>query len=206
MRCLFFLLISAIFLFFSCSNQNQDSEIFEEETLRAETERMANSFAWTLELEKGRLTEKKREEHISSSVKLSPISIVSSLPQKNIFPFIDNFGSLDVTALPKSLKSEIAAFCASLSKGENVDSFMAKGCLYSLALFYRDFSEKKYKNAPWIFGNVHYLGTNWEILVRFGEDFDVLLFWTNEDETWKIDQIKIRPKQKSDEKTEEAKQ
>ncbi len=162
--------------------------------MRSETERLASSFEWTTELEPARLTQKVQSENISSKVKLSPLAVVASISgedEKKVFPFIADFSSLDVSLLPDDLKKRANSFCSSLCKKENVDSFMAKDCLYSLALFYLD-SEKSFpKDEKWILGSPFIVEGGWEIPVRFGESFDVRLFWINENNSWKIDQIQI---------------
>lgn len=189
----FLLTISIIFI--SCSNQNQN-QVDEDDlgTLRYKTELLLKTFEWTEELEPKRLTEYKSVNGISSNMRITNLSLLSHSQNENaIYPIIQGFAPLDISLLPENLLSSAKDFCVLIAKNEDADSFMAKNCLYSLALFYSKKNDAEYKN--FLIGSPSINGTTYEIPVRFfgkKNNFDLDLFWIFEDNAWKVDQIRIR--------------
>ncbi|MBQ8014235.1 MAG: hypothetical protein IJ257_07590 [Treponema sp.] len=140
-RILFFLSFSS--LLFSCSNADTESAVAEEKiTLRSTADALYDSIIWTDAIEVDRLTTNVSSvQGISSRLNLTPLIVLAGQPDDSsrVFPSLKNFGSLDTSLIPQSLRTMLTSFSESISKYKEADSFMAKDCLYSLALFYTDF-------------------------------------------------------------------
>jgi len=149
------------FMSISCAKKNQVKNEKREKNLREQTNDLLESFSWSDELEPERITKKiNRYENISEKVKLTPLSIINNVDVPNeeesivktddfsflengdiddkryIAPFIDGFGYLDISNIPKDLLEIVKKFCISLEINEDVDNYMATDCIYSLGLFY----------------------------------------------------------------------
>ena len=132
-------------LFFSCSDMKELKKADEEDTLRALSETLSQEIPWTSQIEADRLTRNiKTSDGILKSIALTPVIVISSgdREQENpVYPYLEGFGSLDVSDIPLPIRSVLDSFCLSLSKDTDADSYMSKKGLYSLALFYKDLSE-----------------------------------------------------------------
>ncbi|MBQ4378878.1 MAG: hypothetical protein II821_06750 [Treponema sp.] len=166
-RLVFFILLTALSLpvLFSCSNANQAGEAFDEsDTLRFTAEKLYSATSWTEELETDRLTTGAGSvKGISSKLNLSPLIVAASVPSENsaVFPRLENFGSLDTSLIPSSLRTSLNSFCEAVSNNNDsaAETFFKKDSLYSLSLFYVDFkrifdeplgiSEYEKKLAEW---------------------------------------------------------
>ena len=142
------LFISSFFLallFVSCSNSTQETSSEEEiPTLRYTAKTLYDSTIWTEELEEKRLTSNiSAVPKVSSRINLSPLVLLAANTSDSdrVFPNLGSFGSLDTTLISKSLREMLTSFCDAVSKNNPADSFMAKDCVYSLALFYSDFNK-----------------------------------------------------------------
>lgn len=140
-----FSLLAVLFVlaFASCSNIQQMKRAEEEEqTLRELTADMAKKVPWTGALEGDRLTsEIGTKEGIGRGVSLSPLSVIAGGDESDIlpvYPFLKDFGSLDTTLLSEEIEQTLDGFCNALRHAENADTYMAKDCLYQLALLIRD--------------------------------------------------------------------
>ena len=150
-----FLLIAALpAAFLSCSNIGTElSAADDTPTLRYTADRLYDSTTWTEEVEVDRLTAKVSSvSGVSSKLNLSPLIVVASVPAEDsrIFPSLGSFGSLDTTLISESLREMLVSFAECVAGNRDADSFMAEESLFSLALFYADFSR--------IFGDCFGLG------------------------------------------------
>lgn len=140
-----FLFSLLTFTFLSCSNNDQENSVEDETpTLRYTANSLYESTIWTEAVELDRLTANiSAVPGVSPRINLSPLAVLASKESfsKKVFPVLGSFGSLDTTLISKPLREMLASFSDSVSKNKPADSFMAKDCLYSLALFYSDFNK-----------------------------------------------------------------
>lgn len=204
-----FLAISA------CSDLQQGKRSEDDvQTLRALAQTMAEAVPWTDELESERLTATVSvADGVDRHVSLSPLSFLAGSAARYappVYPFLEDFGSLDTTLIVPDVKTVLDGFCGAVCRAENADSFMARGCLYQLALFYRDGDLALPETSPdeesdeekpafsffdaYFYGQPYVTGETYEVPVRFvGEkrSMDVLVFLLKEDDVWKIDELRI---------------
>ena len=200
---------------FACSDLQQGKRGEDDaQTLRAVAQAMAESVPWTDELESDRLTATASvADGIDRHVSLSPLSFLAGSAARHtppVYPFLDDFGSLDTTLIVPDVKTVLDGFCGAVCRAENADSFMARGCLYQLALFYRDGDLALPEMSPdaetdekkpafsffdtYFYGQPYVTGETYEIPVRFvgkKRSMDVLVFLLKEDDAWKIDELRI---------------
>lgn len=154
----------SLFIFcslFSCSSSTEENYVDPDiVTLRYTADGLYKSTVWTEEVEPDRLTSNvSAVKGISSRVTLSPLVVLAckTSDSESIFPSLDGFGSLDTTLISSPLREMLTSFSDSISKNKDADSFMVQDCVYSLALFYRDFNrifsdcfelEKKLQENP----------------------------------------------------------
>lgn len=212
-------LFALVVAFASCSNMQQGKRLEDDEqTLRALTAELAESVPWTDELEGERLTATiTTADGIDRRVALSPLSFIAGTEQQDVapvYPFLEQFGSLDTTLITQEVKDVLNGFCTAINRAENADSFMASGCLYQLALFYRDARLEKPQSSDdgvatenadeetpaftffdsYFYGQPYVTGTMYEIPVRFvgkKRSLDVLIYLLKESNAWKIDELQI---------------
>lgn len=102
-RILFLFFILSVF--FSCSNSNV-SDISEiKENLFTKTNKEQSKNLWTRELESVRLVQKIDEDaKVLSTIKLTPEVInVSEIEFTDVYPFLDGFGSLNLSEIDENL-------------------------------------------------------------------------------------------------------
>lgn len=110
-----------------------------QETLRVISARRSDAALWTGELEKTRLSDP--VAHLSGlapSVEPSLYSAAVMVPAALVMPSLSDFGSLDLSSLPASVRTAVDGFCRLVLAGEDARSYMAEGMLFSLVLFYAD--------------------------------------------------------------------
>ncbi|WP_141607420.1 hypothetical protein [Treponema saccharophilum] len=168
-------------------------------TLRARVDGILGTFEWADELEPGRLTENVSFGNVSSRVRMSNAAAIAELPSDGavpeIVPAVPGFAALDLSGIPRALMDSAVKFFSGLSGGGDVDSFMASGCLFSLALFYEDGWDGGY--GSFVIGRADAAQASFEIPVRFfsGDDLsgtcdDVRTSWILEGNSWKVDGIR----------------
>ncbi|MDE7228441.1 MAG: hypothetical protein K2N31_08985 [Treponemataceae bacterium] len=199
----------------ACSDLQQGKRAEDDaQTLRALAQAMAESVPWTDELERDRLTATVSvADGVDRHVLLSPLSFLAGAAARKVppvYPFLEGFGSLDTTLIVPDVKTVLDGFCDAVCRAENADSFMARGCLYQLALFYRDGDLVLPESSPdadsdekkpafsffdtYFYGQPYVTGETYEVPVRFvGEkrSMDVLVFLLKEGDAWKIDELRI---------------
>lgn len=200
-----FLVLLISFFTFSCSNEVQKKKDVDiSNTLRYKTEALIKNTVWTEQLEKGRLeTSNSKYGNISEYLSLKKISILNNVSESSkldIFPFIEGFGSLDLSLIPSDLYPIVKEVSNNLVKNKELDSFMAENCLYSLALFYLNLKKiglNKKEFDSYLIGSAFITEFSYEIPIRLfcnkekTKFLDINLFFLNEKKTWKIDQIQI---------------
>ena len=203
----FIFVFFAAVLFFSCSNEHSAESFFDEtSTLKFQADKIINETSWTEEIEGDKLSKEiSVVPGILKSVKLSPAAVLSAVHDESaqIFPYIEGFALLDSSLLPDEMQKILLDFCKAVSLGENADNYMAKNCLYSLAIFNSDFNKiaqksfKKTKSgyfSSFLFGEPFIDGTNYQVPVRLcsaSAFLDLNVFLLLETPSWKIDQIQI---------------
>lgn len=199
----------------ACSDLQQGKRVEDDgQTLRALAQAMAESVPWTDELESDRLTATiSVTDGIDRRVSLSPLSFLAGTGARNappVYPFLEDFGSLDTTHIEPAVRTVLDGFCGAVCRAESADSFMAQGCLYQLALFYRDGGLALPETSPdaeadekkpafsffdtYFYGQPYVTGETYEVPVRFAgkkRSMDVLVFLLKESDAWKIDELRI---------------
>lgn len=200
-----FLVLLISFFTFSCSNEVQKKKDVDiSNTLRYKTEALIKNTVWTEQLEKGRLeASNNKYGNISEYLSLKKISILNNVSESSkldIFPFIEGFGSLDLSLIPSDLYPIVKEVSNNLVKNKELDSFMAEDCLYSLGLFYLNLKKmgiNRNEFNSYLIGSAFITEFSYEIPIRLfcnkekTKFLDINLFFLNEKKTWKIDQIQI---------------
>lgn len=102
-RILFLFFILSVF--FSCSNSNVSDISEVKENLFTKTNKEQSKILWTRELESVRLVQKIDEDaKVLSTIKLTPEVInVSEIEFTDVYPFLDGFGSLNLSEIDENL-------------------------------------------------------------------------------------------------------
>lgn len=137
----------------SCSSSEGESAVDSHKTLRRQAENLLTVTNWSEEIESNRLTEAVEiPSGISSSVKLSPLVLnASDSVTEKIYPDLEGFGSLNVSAMPPEVKKLVRNFASAFCKNEETDQFMASSSKYELGLLYKDLTlifEQKSEDEP----------------------------------------------------------
>lgn len=135
----FFILL--LLSFFSCSNtQIVDVASFSNETLKEISEKKDDELLWTRELESVRLTrDYSKNQATTTNFKLSPESIsIANTRNQVIYPFLQDFGSLDTSSISSDLEVYLDDLCSLISQW-NLESIKCdENSIFSLALFKND--------------------------------------------------------------------
>ena len=194
----FLLIVLSLCIISSCSKRSVISEAEQVETLKSLSEKKIREVYWTDPLESGRLQEDiSKIPGISPELRISPIMMIAAKNQEqNIYPSFADFGSLDISVLPATLFSIVEEFSAAIINDTDADQFMVKSSLFNLALFYEDLrSSNRLNMTDYIIGEPFTFGDDYEVPVRFSSSsgsVDVKLFFIQEGDTWKIDQIQFK--------------
>lgn len=146
-----FCLIFAIFIFFSCANSSQneiENPVAEKnEYLIKNSKNRESQIVWTRELEAVRLVQNIGQDvAISSAIKLNPKIIdVSNIQSEPIYPFLQDFGSLDLSKVPVELLDFVKSVSNSIqifSLSEIKISSIAKESL----IYFSNDIKNKYKS------------------------------------------------------------
>lgn len=196
------------FLLFSCTN-SQDVEVVSttyDNTLRVQFQSRFKSVDWTKELEPDLLSSRKelKEDLFASRSLHTPegASLVPSASEEMIYPSIPDFGSLDIRSMPNGVKNQVTSFCQTLlelvqdrEKSGLYSSLVSKmmtGRSYMLSIFLYDTISYPI-TTNFFLGSPHIQEECWEVPVLFrGEkgNWILSLYLIQEDETWKIEQIR----------------
>ena len=200
----------AVFFIASCSDNQAVIASDTGETLRAKAAVKDEDALWTREVEKERLMRTiETNEALSSSVKLSPESLIASLSSSEaVYPCIQGFASLDTTLISSELQTALDAFVSALSRNESADESFAPENLFSYVFFLSDLKSgwKAHFDSDFpaaqtplfvssIYGSPFIDDEGAEVPVRFGFSggfIDVLLYFEKDGETYTISNIEIR--------------
>ncbi len=133
-----------ILLLSSCS---RPSSVYrnESETLRSQLLRKEIAETWSQELESSILTQKiEVPGGIERGMNVSPKVLAASRPDaetKPLYPEIEGFAVLDVSALPEQALSVLHSFCTAIKNASDADPYMVRSSIYSLFLFRTELME-----------------------------------------------------------------
>lgn len=172
----------------SCSNAQETKLVYiETDTIKQSVKEKEVTITWTQELEGNILSEKISRD----SVILGPdvpfvrdIYKISKTYQDPVFPYLNDFGSLDISTLKTSIKEKLDKFCNAFSGADHkgAESSFSSKFIFNYIFFKKDFDEgwKKYFEAElpeeksfftkWIYGEPFYGQDIIQIPVRFYSD------------------------------------
>ena len=136
-----FISFSLCFLF-SCSDSSNAQVTQDSSSLKSIAEQKYKQTDWTKALEGDRLTQViSSVDTVEKRIQLSPSVIInssyaSSLPP--VFPYLEGFGSLDVSNFNSSVKALSVKFASALCNGEMDSSLFEKDNIFEAALFEND--------------------------------------------------------------------
>lgn len=150
MKCFYlrFVLFSLLFvLFFSCSNsQNTKLINIDSDTLKKKINKIDEDVIWTKDIEPEILSTKiENHEDLKSNITSSvQIYNVLNTNKNRVYPFIENFGSLNDEYVSSSLRSFLDDFFASIKEdfSENCVKLFSNEHLFSYVLFKNDIQNK----------------------------------------------------------------
>lgn len=132
-----FFLLQNIFLA-SCSNNVIQNES-EEGSIKYAANHLESQTQWTSSIDGDILSQEiKSPDDFDKSVKISPNNIYLLSSEKNyenIFPYIQNFGSLNISTYDESALSFIQDFCNAFIKNQPTDSFFEENHIYTSVVF-----------------------------------------------------------------------
>lgn len=140
-----FVLVLISSLFFSCSNgtSTQQKEL-SIQTLKKDSKEKDDNSKWSNELEPTRLSRNVNQEVIippQTDISLELINSISNF-KNPIYPYKNDFGSLDNSLIPESVKTAINDFFSNVSK--NVDkegiNFFDSNYSFNYILFIKELS------------------------------------------------------------------
>ena len=203
-RSLFF--VFCILIFFSCSNSGNVTYTGSDgETLKKVILNKEDAAVWTRELESVRLTKKLNQiDSVQDSVSLTPdVLKITNIQNEKIYPFVKDFGSLDISELNEEIYKTAQDFSDALSNDLfSVQSYFSEKSLFSYIFFLEDIktvffdgvipkSEQKVFDK-YLIGKGYESGDEIQIPLRFYKEsgnIDLSIYISKDD--LKISQIKI---------------
>lgn len=212
-KILFLPLVFAFILsLFSCSKAENNDQYFQNNsTLKSLVTTKGESALWTTEIEKELLTSNlSKHDEINPHLKLSTeVFAVASAKNEKIYPYIENFGSLDLEGMSKeayNLAEEFAkCLCSDIYSAEKL---MANDSLFSFVFLIDDLEKDVFKRKiqssedeegsckfeSYVIGSSFLSGQDVQVPLRLytgtGRTCADLVLFLNEKEN-KIKQIKI---------------
>ena len=186
----------------SCT-QNTVSASEGYETLKEEAVQKESLLTWTQELEGTILTEKiQGADGLEKSLASSGSNIFASGSEAEyppIYPQIEGFSSLDISAMEDSVRTLLKGFCNSIISKSDSDSFFKKDSLYTLVLFRYDLSFQYNTSYPafkgFILGEPFINENVYQCPIRFteksGKHTDVCAYLEKEGGVYKISALTI---------------
>lgn len=141
---LFFICIIYSIFSFSCSSQNEEIIKYNsEESLFSVFKNKEQDKLWTRELESVRLLQDTSKiDGALNSVKLNKVVVMSLIDKADKkYPYIESFGSLDISSMNNALKTVLDDFSNDLSFGFINETYFSKDSVYSFVLFKNDLQE-----------------------------------------------------------------
>lgn len=204
-------LFAAIVLALSAVSCSQPNTALQEEsdTLRTTAEALDRDTFWADELESSVLTARlSGADGIDSSVPVSPKTVAISVQESGcapVYPEVEGFASLDVSALSEGALRVLNRFCAAVIAEEPPFELMADGRTYVLSLFLYDLSRLPRGRGfgRYVLGKPFVSDELCQCPVRFfykaesqvkaatykADGIDFFLYVVQEDGEWKIQQI-----------------
>ncbi len=203
--------------FFACSSESSEASAItdsEANFLKQSVDKKRNEIDWTLPLNHGILAEKHDSvEGILRSVRVTKDNIFAGRQDTYapVYPYLDGFGSLDISNLGAEAKEVIDGFCTAFTTGGDGFTYLPECRQYGLAFFLYDISEhtgsphtrEKLKYTSYICGKPIIRDDMFFVPVRFSEnngDFvDVELYLQSFPSGLKIQQINAKWKKTTSE-------
>lgn len=141
-KSLFFLALAIVL--FSCSNNSgAQYSLNIEDSLKDISEQKEIDMTWTKELESVRLVrDVSKYPSVAANVKISPeVMAVSVTDNSPVYPFLDGFGSLDVTLISSDLYLFLNNFCDKIKEWQFDESLMEDSAIPSMLLFKYDIEQ-----------------------------------------------------------------
>lgn len=190
-----------LLLLVSCSPKNSFQTV-KKSSLKDRAVILNSTVSWTENIEKDSCDILSKE--ISSEICLNPIAQLAILSNNKIqknYPRLDNFTSLDISSYTDSQFEILNNFCGSLIKNKTVDSFFAKGFVFTFPLFKYNLKSSG-KNISdmsfYLIGKADSVENECRCPVRFlfkdNSYCDVYLYLTKTASEWKINQIDFMKK------------
>lgn len=143
----FLFVLSVVFLaaVSSCSHSSKIDYSEDDVSLKNDIEKKINSVSWTKEIESTRLSEDiSSVDSVEKSIKLTPVVFLNSRfssSLKPVYPYLEGFGSLDISGFNSQIMLMTRQFSDSLLKGAGDNSLFDKADVFELALFMKDLKD-----------------------------------------------------------------
>lgn len=164
----------------SCSNNVIQSES-EEGSIKYAANHLESQTEWTNSIDGDILSQEiKSPEDFDKSVKISPNNIYLLSSEKNyenIFPYIQNFGSLNISTYDENALSFIQDFCDAFIKEQPTDSFFEENHIYTSVVFKYQLEKIFNQNiqfTKYLLGEAFVFENYLECPVRFFYDPEIL--------------------------------
>lgn len=142
-KVLYLTLISySLCILFSCSDSSNTQVTQDSSSLKSIADQKFKQIEWTQALEGNRLTAGISSINtVEKRIQLSPTVVInssyaSSLPP--VFPYLEGFGSLDISNFNSSVKTLAVKFSSAMCNGEIDSSLFEKDNIFEAALFEND--------------------------------------------------------------------
>lgn len=208
--CIFALSFFSV-LYISCSNgAGSDKIISESATIKQLTFERDSDLLWTRELESVRLLlDVKKNQAVSDNVLLEPVVMICANTNKAaVYPYLENFGSLDTSSISKELRTFLDGSCEHICEWKPELLMLKDSALFSLILFKYDIenqwtenfnedfpvvSEEQKLFDSWFYGEPFINDGELQIPVRFAvkKGFIDIKMFIDSAESFKIDGIQI---------------
>lgn len=136
------LIVYSLCILFSCSDSSNTQVTQDSSSLKSIADQKFKQIEWTQALEGKRLTAVISSINtVEKRIQLSPAVVInssyaSSLPP--VFPYLEGFGSLDISNFNSSVKTLAVKFASALCNGEIDSSLFEKDNIFEAALFEND--------------------------------------------------------------------
>ncbi len=193
------LLLSVFLLLFICSCSSKKEFTMENvSSLQDSATIYASRVEWAEPPESAELSEK--NPSININLCQNPYAIIASQTEiQTSYPYLDGFGSLDISSYTQAQLACINDFCSCLESGKSADSYISKGFLFTLALFKynmkqsgRDIAKIKSHIVGKPFMQNEQCQCPVRLLMKDNSFCDVYIFLVKSTSDWKINQIDFK--------------
>ena len=203
------LLLLSLLLFVSCSmaDSEEDFEINDDSFLKSQIEAKYSQTLWTSALSPDALEEKHDTlPGILTSVRVTRDNLYAGGQDTfaPVYPYLEGFGSLDISDLSAEVRSFLDGFCASFCAQGDAYSYMEENRQYELAIFLFDLKEK-WSGYPaddvalfssYIYGKPLIDDRLFLVPIRFisesGDYIDCDIFLSDDAGEWRVSQIRAK--------------